>query len=489
MIRSKIIIKRLLFIGLMLILISCSNSKMNKIVKEFKTVPELKHSNFGISVLNTETNKILWSENADKILVPASNQKLYTTAAMLEMFGSDYTFKTKISYSGTIDKNGVLNGDLYIIGGGDPSLGSKYLISNREELEDEELLEKQLSFFNIWVKKIQELGIKKINGKIIGDSSYFPEFSVLKTWEWVDMSYDYGASPSGLTILDNSFKLNLTIGENNIVSSSVKPDGIAVKIKNNLKENLEGPNNIILVVPPYSNTINVLGTINKNKIYNTVIQDPTFSTINLFKNKLETVGINCLGLKTVSNKSKRDKLTEVLVHESPKLSSLISLTNKMSINLFAEHFKIAINKKLLESKENELNKKLFQEYLKKTFKISALYNYDGSGMSRYNGFSPNETITLLSYMKNSPNFKIYYDSLAEPGKIGTMKKFSKNTVLVDNLHAKSGTLTGVKAYSGYMYNQNNKLLAFSIMVNNHGLKSSEISKEIQKIMEAIYYLN
>ena len=91
-------------------------------------------------------------------------------------------------------------------------------------------------------------------------------------------------------------------------------------------------------------------------------------------------------------------------------------------------------------------------------------------------------------MKESENFSSFYDSLAEPAKNGTFKTFKKQTILIDNLHGKSGTLTGIKSYGGYMYNIDGDLLAFSIIINHHGMSGTGVSKELEKVMESIYYL-
>ena len=129
-----------------------------------------------------------------------------------------------------------------------------------------------------------------------------------------------------------------------------------------------------------------------------------------------------------------------------------------------------------------------KNYWNKYISTKGLYIYDGSGLSRYDGVTPNTIVEVFKHMKDSTNFSSFYDSLAEPGKNGTFQDFQKETVLVDNLHGKSGTLTGIKSYGGYIHNIDGDLLAFSIIINHHGMSNSKISKELEKIMESIYYL-
>ena len=139
--------------------------------------------------------------NADKMLVPASNMKLISTGAAIHKLGPDYRFETAIGHDGTIE-DGVLNGNLYIIGGGDPTLGSKDSIAVKLE-----------EVFEQWEKLVREAGIKKINGRIIGDGRAFEGMMEEPTWLWNDIGTYYGAGTTGLMFYENMQSFSVAAGD------------------------------------------------------------------------------------------------------------------------------------------------------------------------------------------------------------------------------------------------------------------------------------
>ena len=481
--------KMVLFVTLVSI-ISCRNvetpivlikSKTEVSLDNFTNLPQIENASLGIKVMNLETGKTLFKLNSNKSLVPASSMKLLTTGAALEVLGKDYRFKTILSYDGKIDSNGTLNGNIYITGRGDPTLGSKYLVTKNPLWITKEEKKKQLKFLNLWVEKIEAMGIKKINGKIITDPSYYPKTTLSKTWEWGDLRYTFASKPSGLTFLDNSIKLTLRKKGNDIVAS-VTPSYANTVVTNKVTtNNNKRTSEITLIVPPYSNEIIALGTMNRPAIsFNTVMQDPASALGKIFSQTLERKNIKNNGSILIDDITKKTgKKTFIYTHYSPKLEEIISYMNKYSVNLFAEHIKIETEKNASQT---------IKKYWNSRLPTRGLYIYDGSGLSRYDGVTPDTFVEILKYMKESKKFSSFYNSLAEPTKGGTFKEFQEKTVLVDNLHGKSGTLTGIKSYGGYMHNVDGDLLAFSIIVNHHGLSGAEISKKLETLMESIFYL-
>jgi len=496
----KNILKKIILLAMLMWVISCRSADIQSVpikskaeitVNDFKNLPQIENASLGIKVMNLETNKTLFELNSDKSLVPASNMKLLTTGVALEVLGADYRFKTTLAYDGKIRSDGILDGNIYIIGGGDPTLGSKYLIAKDPNRVTAEEKKKQLEFLNTWVEKLKAMGIKKINGKIVADCSYYPETTLSQTWEWGDLRYTFASKPSGLTFLDNSIRLTLQKEGKNI-RVRVSPSWVNTVVTNKVVVDDKKKSKITLVVPPYTNEIIALGTMNKSIIsYNTVMQDPASALSRIFSETLERGGIKNNGSRLIGeNDNEVEKRNLIYTHYSPSLEEIISYTNKYSVNLFAEHLKIEVEKKLRE--KNKVTEEEFGETMKAYWsnRISTrgLYIYDGSGLSRYDGVTPTTVVEILKYMNKSDNFLSYYNSLAEPGKGGTFKNFQEKTVLVNNLHGKSGTLTGVKSYGGYMYNIDGDLLAFSIIINHHGMSGSGISKKLEKLMESIYYL-
>ncbi|MBI4649513.1 MAG: D-alanyl-D-alanine carboxypeptidase/D-alanyl-D-alanine-endopeptidase [Bacteroidia bacterium] len=171
-------------------------------LKELLKDDNLKNSSTGFYAIDVNTGEILVEFNPDLSMVPASVQKIITTAAALEILGKNFRFCTTLEYDGEIDENGTLNGNIFIRGGGDPALGSDRFKKHYFEP----------SFWDRWCDSIKRLGIKKINGSVIGDAGIFDEEVTPPTWAWGDIGNYYGASPSGLSVYENMYSIFLNSG-------------------------------------------------------------------------------------------------------------------------------------------------------------------------------------------------------------------------------------------------------------------------------------
>ncbi|MCD6557306.1 MAG: D-alanyl-D-alanine carboxypeptidase/D-alanyl-D-alanine-endopeptidase, partial [Bacteroidales bacterium] len=180
---------------------------VNKTLKQIISYPDFKNADFGFTAKDIKTGEIIASYHSDKSFMPASTQKLFTTATALEVLGPDFKFTTSLQYSGRIDTvSGILYGNILIKGGGDPTLGSKYFDSTKDK-----------QFFNDWLKAIKKLGIDSVAGAVVADASVFDYNIVPITWSWNNMGNYYGAGANGLTVFDNYytvfFNISNTIGE------------------------------------------------------------------------------------------------------------------------------------------------------------------------------------------------------------------------------------------------------------------------------------
>ncbi len=165
--------------------------------EKFLSDSSMRHASISMCVADAESGAIIFDFDSEKSLTPASVMKLITTAAALEMLGPEYTFRTVIGYSGVLNsRSGRLTGNIIIRGGGDPALGSKYFSEHYYE------------FLNRWVTKIKELGIKKIDGGIMTDDSYYDFQPTPAKWLWEDAGNYYGAGVYGLSVYDNSYEIH-----------------------------------------------------------------------------------------------------------------------------------------------------------------------------------------------------------------------------------------------------------------------------------------
>jgi serine-type D-Ala-D-Ala carboxypeptidase/endopeptidase (penicillin-binding protein 4) len=173
------------------------NHSVNKTLKEFLADPDFTSADFGFYAMDLKTGQVISSYRPDKSLMPASNQKLITTATMLELYGPEYRFSTQLEFTGNLDTiHRVLRGDIIIRGGGDPSLGSKYFGPERDTI-----------FLGFWLDAVRSLGIDSIAGAIVADADIYSDEIVPVTWSWVNMGNYYGAGACGLSIYDNYFTI------------------------------------------------------------------------------------------------------------------------------------------------------------------------------------------------------------------------------------------------------------------------------------------
>ena len=176
------------------------------VLNDFISQSELKNASVSVYAENLTTNTLVFDYNSNLALAPASVLKLVPTSMALELFGADYKFKTELAYSGQISADGTLNGDLYIIGYGDPCLGSKNFTSTYG---------KDLEILQTWTNEVKNLNIKKIKGNIIADISYFGEIPIPDDWIWEDIANYFGNQGSSLNFVDNLYYLHFKTGYTN----------------------------------------------------------------------------------------------------------------------------------------------------------------------------------------------------------------------------------------------------------------------------------
>lgn len=437
-------------------------------------------------VLNLGSGNSVADINGEMSIPAASTMKLVTTATATQILGRGYRFKTKIMYSGELDTlSGTLNGDLYIVGGGDPTLGSKYY--NKEGHEADFLYE--------WADSIKSYGIKQINGRVIGDGSLYKYDGVPSGWVWGDIGNYYGAGPSGLTIFDNMCKLHFKTGKSAGDSTHIHcitPYIPNLNVINYVFAANGNSDNAYVYGAPYSNDWFVMGSIPKNEedfAVKASIPDPEYVAAVELDRVLGERGIKVSYAPTTIREAQKKyphfqkpELEEVLVHKSPTLSSIMELVNQRSINLFAEHLLCQISVKHSGYGSTSNGTLICQEFWQNKVDATGLFMTDGSGLSRSNAVSAKFLVDLLSYMSNTKGFESFKESLALAGKRGTMAGIGRGTAAEGRVFGKSGTMTRMKAYAGYVDTSTGKKLAYAMIVNNYNCSTSDVTKYLKAIM-------
>lgn len=418
--------------------------------------PDLQGAVVGISVRSGKTGELIYEFNGDTRLRPASNMKLITAATALSVLGENHTFKTELRTDGVV-KNGVLKGNLYVIGKGDPTL-------RIEEYQD-------------LARQLKERGISNIVGNLIGDDTWFDDIRLSKDMIWSDEERYYGAQISALTASPNadfdtgSVIVEIKPGKNIGDRAKIEliPETNYVKVENHITTvSPEGNADIHVQREHGSNTLILEGMLPlaspKKKDY-IAVWEPTGYALNLFKQALDSEGISLTG-KIKRGKCKSGKI--VATHTSIPLSRMLVPFMKLSNNVHAEVL-------VKEMGKHRKGKGSWQEGLKvvnkelKQFGIDTktLMIRDGSGVSHINLVTTNELTKLLYVIQNKPWFSSYYESLPVSGKKskwvgGTLR----NRMAELPVQAKTGTLTTVTSISGYTKTISGEPIVFSIIMNN-----------------------
>lgn len=423
----------------------------------------LDHCFFGIKIISLDDGKVLYELNSSKLFHPASNMKLLTSAAAINTLKHNYQFKTKLFTDGKL-VNGVLHGNLYIIGSGDPLL----------ETNDLDSLFFLLSF----------QGIKKITGDIVGDVSRFDTIYWGKGWMWDDEPESYSAFITPLTVNGNSIKIFVSPSKIIGYPLSIQTEPVTSFIE---LLNLGTTTNDTLIPlcqvtrQRGTNKIIINGRLSpddETKEFNLSIWRPEFYFLTLLKERLKLNGVIVDGNIKLDSIRHSRKGSIFLSEISHPIDSVLHQINKNSDNLAAENLLKTIAAENLGSPGSAENGLLLiKKYLAiEGIDTSKMILADGSGVSWYNAISPDAIVQILQkqYEKKA-TFKRFYESLAIAGVDGTLKNRMKG---IQNVYAKTGSLSGVSNLSGYVRTVDGKLLAFSILCN-HFPGEGKILKEMQ----------
>lgn len=473
----------LIKLSIVLRLLSFSSFLYSQPLQDFITdwtkSPELKSASVSISIIQLEKNREIASHESSKSLVPASTQKLFTTAAALQYFDADVKFKTRLIAYGPI-REGTLYGDLVIVGGGDPSLGSSYHQGYQEVLTH-------------LANAIIEAGIRSIQGRIVMDDRYFGPYDIPRTWIWEDMGNYYGAGASGLTISDNKIDVYLHSEEEGSLTEiyRIEPEIPGMKLDNFVTAKANGGDQAYIFGAPFQMNRTMKGTIPMNqpefKIKGSM-PDPAVFIGYAFRKKLEERGVFIkwapMPIRQLTvNEYPNGGQTLITEIESLPLKEIVRLTNTHSLNLYAEHLLNQLGKSIKDSGTTEQGVVALYEVLDNLgVETKGLFLVDGSGLSRFNALSAKHLTQLLYEMRNDKTFE---GSLAVAGVSGTLKNMFKDSPARRKLRAKSGYMERVRSYAGYVTTQNGQELAFAILVNNYTCSAGEMKRKLESLMDQI----
>ncbi|MEF9986957.1 MAG: D-alanyl-D-alanine carboxypeptidase/D-alanyl-D-alanine-endopeptidase [Bacteroidales bacterium] len=481
--KSMLYCATILFVFFVSNVIAQENNAQKFIDTQLKTDSLFTNAIVGICAID-KGGEIIAQWNPNFPMLTASTLKTVTTGLGLAYLGEDFRYTTSIAYTGEI-KDSILFGNIHIVGGGDPTLGSRDTVAFKID-----------SIFGIWTNAIKKCGIKKIDGNIIVDDSYFTREQMPDSWAWSNLGPYFGSAPCGLSFCENTQFFTLKPGR--YVGSQAKimatyPHVPGLEIINEVTTaKPKTGDRSAYYVQDMSRISRYLGTIpiDKDSVTSTNSNRfPHISCGNCFREYLLANGIESrseiLDIKFISA-----KLTSAPVFiaqtYSPQLWKIVNVTNRISNNFYAETILKTIGKKMTgvgsyDSSIVAVNR-LLKEFGVNTTGFTMA---DGSGLSRQNYVSPKFLCNYYTMMLENNIFVKFFESLPYPGGAGTLKNVLKKEKqeIKGKIHAKSGSLSNVRCYAGYVTEgDKGGFIKFAILVNNYSASTSKLQPKIEKFM-------
>lgn len=421
--------------------------------------PALRRARVSVAVMDLSNGDWLFDSNGGQPLIVASNNKLATTAAALELLGPDFEFRTTVSACGKVLANGVLEGDLLLVGRGDPSLSGRFHQGKTTAVLAE------------WADAVAKAGIKSVRGGIVADESYFDRQHLHPGWPPNQFQAWYCAPVSALTFNDNCVFVTVRPGAkpgDTAIASTDPPTSYVdlVTTCRTTKARLGG-NQVLVSRRKGENRLTISGEIRAQgaplQMWIT-IHEPALYTGTVFAEVLEAKGIRVGGpvrLLTPPERIEPAKTSELITTTS-LLRDAVTVANRNSQNLYAELILKTLGREKAGQGTWVAGAGVVEKFLRDAGVTGAISYFDGSGLARTNRFSARQLVQLLCYANGRRWGALYLHSLAEPGE-GTLSR--RLDSLKGHLFAKTGYIAGVSALSGYLDTRGGRLLAFSILVN------------------------
>lgn len=448
-------------------------SRIDEIVRQ----PALEPGFFAVKIVSLDSGQVIYEQNANKFVRPASNMKLYTVATAFDRLTPDFHFVTT-AYAKEKLEDGKVKGDLVIYGRGDPSIAARF--NNGDYFKG----------INDLADRIVAAGVKRIKGDLVGDESYFNGAPLGSGWEWEDLTWSYGAQVSALTINDNAIDINIKPGASvgaPVTITTGPPSSSFMTIANRATTSAKGSRGDLHIYRGLgANSLELTGSLplgDAGFVGGVSIPDPALAFVSMLRDALVKRSVKIDGkVRTVTART-----GDSIVGGSPapvEIASLASTgfnmvaahTLKPSQNQYTELILRTLGKTQPQTSgetgrtrdDEELGLEIVKAFLRQAGVNDNDVNLnDGSGLSRNDLISANTTIQLLTFMSKHKYFAQFREALPIAGVDGTLRTRMKGTPAEGNVRAKTGSLSSVASLSGYVNTAAGEHLVFSMMLNNY----------------------
>lgn len=485
MIRNKIVL-----LCLLICLHLLAGAQTPAPVKWLLQAPYMRGASFSLVVKDVQEGRMVYSYDTDRLQSPASVLKTVATATALEILGEDYRYPTTLEYDGILE-SGTLEGNLYIKGSGDPSLGSSHFAPGQNK------------FLSTWIAALQKAGIKHITGSVISDESIFDTEGVSIKWLREDMGNYYAPGSYGISIFDNMYKLSLQTGAAGTrpVLKGTEPDIPFIRFKNYLKAAPVSSDSAYIIGAPLDDVRYLYGVLPANReayVLKGDIPDPALYLARYLTDQLQQKGIrvdgspSCYRIEVEENRWKKGERKEIVTTYSPTLREIASVCNHVSHNLYADALVKTVGLQY-KPRRNEMissfgrGVQVVKEYWeKKGLDVFPLRMNDGSGLAPADKVSAGFMGELLVYMATeSAVSDAFIASLPQAGIEGSVRNFLKGSKLQGKAHLKSGGITGVRSYAGYI-TKDGKTYAVAVFSNNYSCPMSRMTGALEKLLLQLF---
>lgn len=423
-------------------------AKIDSIIEQKKNDPVLRNADWGFVVYDPKSDEVLASYNATEPLVPASTNKLLTTDTAYSLLGPNYRWTTQLEYSGTLSEDGVVNGNLYLISSGDPSIGVTATgASSYWQIADQ------------FRTAMRDAGIRKVTGNLVIETAVFKGQHIVIPPNIVWLEHNNYFVPAGSTK-----------GINPVNESTLnRPSGVAH----------------YYYVSPYTGKIVTSTTFSGSTTLTGKIPPAPAYLANVLRSSLVKGGISVGQVKTLGVDDDPDSRKYIASYQSPILSDIIYFTNQTSNNRLAEEFMHLSGFYQYGDLSITSGRMAVENNLKNIgFDLTGLNYVDGSGLSHSNSVTPIAQAKFLAGEMSRSYFDSYFNSLPIAGETGTLKRMFLNQDTTGKIHAKTGTLNRVKTLAGYIQTNTGRTLTFSLLVKNYAGNQEMVKRKMEDLLSA-----
>lgn len=436
----------------------------------------------GVRIESLRTGEVIYERNSDKLVVPASNMKLLTMSVAAEKLGWDYKFETRLEAAGPIS-DGVLDGDLIVTGTGDPSIVAQD--------------GGPAAVFSEWAEALRRAGIRRVTGRLIGDDNAFDDDGLGAGWAWDYLTDGYAAPSGALSFNENVVSLRITPGaaEGEAAQITLRPPGATFEIANEMKTAAAATQTAVDVVRmPGSARLTIRGRIAAGASpisRTTTIENPTTFFVGALKAALVERGVpvarGAWDIDDVTDVPPASARRLIAMRASLPLSALAARFLKNSQNFYGEMFLKAIGRTTGRPGSADAGRQVVRDTLASWgIGRDAFVMNDGSGLSRYDYVTAGTIVTLLKHVWQDEKLRgPFLAALPVGGHDGTLESRMKTSALNRRVQAKTGTISNMRALSGFLETNSGEKIVFSIIANHYTGPTSEVDAAAERALERL----